>query len=65
MDTTLTAQEFTTLLNLVAKAPGTIGDGFTLSEILRRAVNLANQPHPIGALVPGPAQAVSDPAILP
>ena len=48
----LTPVEFGQILDLAANAPARVGDGFKLSEMLNRAIALANQPHPIGALAP-------------
>jgi hypothetical protein len=50
--TTLTVQEFTAILNLTAKAPSTIGDAHAFSPILNKAIEIVNQGHPIGAIVP-------------
>lgn len=65
MSVTITPKEFATILDLAANAPAKIGEGFSLAGLLTRGVALANQPHPIGAIVPEearPAPSVADSA---
>ena len=57
--------ELIQLLNFTAKAPATVGEGFALAEILRKAVDLANQPYPIGALEPVKPASPDGPAMIP
>jgi hypothetical protein len=49
---TLTVQELTALLNLVAKAPCTVAEGHAISPILDKAVALVNANLPVGSIQP-------------
>ena len=47
---TLTVQELTVLLNLVAKAPCTVAEGHAISPILDKAIALVNAKLPVGSI---------------
>lgn len=48
----ISVAELREVINLLSKAPTTVGDGFAMNDLLNRLVTLANQSHPIGAVVP-------------
>lgn len=49
---TITPAELIAVLNIASKAPTTVGDAFLTNATFIKLVALANQPHPIGAIVP-------------
>ena len=59
---TISVAELRVVLDLAAKAPTTLGDGFNLYNLFQRLVILANQPNPIGAVVPVEAKPEADPS---
>jgi hypothetical protein len=48
----ITPQQLGNVIDLLAKAPCTVAQGVQLSAVIQVLVMLANQKHPIGALVP-------------
>lgn len=50
--TTVTPQELGAILDVAAKANLPFGQAYQLTPILSKLVALANQKHPIGAMVP-------------
>lgn len=49
---TISPGELRVFLDTAVKAPTTVGDGYAMHGFLTRIVTLANQSHPIGAVVP-------------
>lgn len=49
---TVSPAELRVILTLTSKAPTTVGEAFDACPVIARLVTLANQEHPIGAIVP-------------
>lgn len=45
-------QELIQILNLLAKAPVTVGEAHAVSLVLDKLISFANGKHPIGPLIP-------------
>jgi hypothetical protein len=52
----LTPQELRAVLDLAASATRPVGEVFRLHDVLVRTALLADQPHPIGVVVPYPEE---------
>jgi hypothetical protein len=64
---TVSPAELRAILTLTSKAPSTVGDTIALQDVIAKFVALANQSHPIGAIVPAetPELASSDSLLSP
>ena len=52
MTTSITPQELGQLLDVASRAPTTLAHGHALAQVITKLIGLANQKHPIGAVVP-------------
>ena len=51
---TITPAELRAVLDLAALANRPVGEAFRLHDVLFRTAQLADQPHPVGVVVPYP-----------
>lgn len=49
---TVSPAELRAVLTYASKAPATLGEGYAMQPTLDKLVALANQPDPIGAIIP-------------
>lgn len=54
----VSVDELRLVLNAVAVAQVSVRDALVLTPVVNKLLQLANQPHPVGALVPQPPEGV-------